>query len=398
MDPEILIIAPDSYPPTTGESIVTMKFLAGLVKSGISFTVIHKSCVTDLYPPMEIPGFSLILPFIVDPVKTELSKRQSRGRLELLYWMWKAITAGSKIISSKKVNVIFSRSMPVFGHLPALILARKHHIYWIANWSDPAPLSISPPPFRTKKPILDLGKLLCKFVTRFADWHTFPNEYLKEYMVPYYPVIKGKSSVVSHIAFSSLYRETNYKSEVFRLCHIGSLWNRDPYPFFQAVKLFKDKNGPQKIEVLFVGKEEVGMEENIQKLDLLPEIKFIPPVSYDKSLEFIANCDVALVIEADTEKGIFFPSKVLDIIQQGKPMLSVSPKTGVMADLLVNETGGISVDRNKIDNILTGIETLYRAYLTKELQSKFSSKPLRQQFSDDKVITDFIHIISKKDE
>jgi glycosyltransferase involved in cell wall biosynthesis len=335
---------------------------------------------------------------MVDPFEYQGKKRKSNGKLELIIWLWRAIITGSKIIKEKNIKIIFSRSMPVFGHLPALILAKRYHLFWISNWSDPAPLSISPPPFRTKKPLIDFGKLLCNLVTRNADWHTFPNEYLSEYMIQCYPNIKNKTSIIPHIAFSLLYNDKEFKSEVFRLCHIGSLWKRDPYPFFNSIKMFKDRHGAKQIEVLFIGLKENGLEEQVKNLELDQEIQFISTVSYDKSLEYLANCDVALVIEADTDKGYFFPSKVLDIIQEGKPILSVSPRRGVMADLLINNTGGISVDRNQKEEILNGIEELFQAYLKKELRSKYGSQQLRLQFSEDIIIPKFINIISKINE
>ena len=62
-------------------------------------------------------------------------------------------------------------------------------------------------------------------------------------------------------------------------------------------------------------------------------IKVFPPVTYEESLKYIAECDVCLILEANCEEGIFMPTKITDYQQCGKPIWAISPAIGVLNDL-----------------------------------------------------------------
>ena len=62
-------------------------------------------------------------------------------------WAALALRKGRELLSKNRYDVIMSRALPEYAHLPALILARESGIPWIANWNDPASLRLLPPPY-----------------------------------------------------------------------------------------------------------------------------------------------------------------------------------------------------------------------------------------------------------
>ena len=67
----------------------------------------------------------------------------------------------------------------------------------------------------------------------------------------------------------------------------------------------------------------------------------IPPVEYSKALELLKDYTVACIVEAPCKAGeaVFLPTKVTDFMQVGIPILTISPKEGVLHDLY--KKGGI---------------------------------------------------------
>ena len=63
--------------------------------------------------------------------------------------------------------------------------------------------------------------------------------------------------------------------------------------------------------------------------------------SYEESIRLVSRSDMALLIEAPCEEGIFLPNKVVEYAQSGKPILAISPRVGTINDLISECGGGI---------------------------------------------------------
>ena len=74
-------------------------------------------------------------------------------------------------------------------------------------------------------------------------------------------------------------------------------------------------------------------EEFVKTTGLKDVVNMIEPVPYLKSLQILKDYDVAVIIEAPCEEGIFLPTKVSDFMMEGKRILTLSPKNGLMHDL-----------------------------------------------------------------
>ena len=386
----ILVIAPESYPPTTGESIVTTKFLSALKSSGIELDIICNPEGLHFYPGSDNPELSSIKSDLINPYdRFHIFKKVFTKRHPII-WINLAIIVAIKTINRKKPSLIISRAMPIYGHMPALILQVMFRLPWLATWSDPMPLSVSPSPFTRKTKGIDFQKLYCKTVIRKATLHAFPNQHLGEYMQTTYPKLINKFIIVPHIASSDLSSNAVSTRRTFSLCHTGGLGIRDPRPFLLGLRNFIDRFSITDVELTFIGPFDTNAEAQVKLLGLEKDVIFIPAVSYQESLKLIQEFHVCVLIEANTETGIFLPSKVMDMIQSGKPILSVSPKRGVMATLLQNKRGGIAVDLNDIDKISDSIHELYSAWADGNLQEKYGSSCLRDIYSENKIISGFL--------
>ena len=112
---------------------------------------------------------------------------------------------------------------------------------------------------------------------------------------------------------------------------------RDPKTLLQGLKLFLRTRPDARIEFAFLGIFERAKGDYfnnlIQEFRLTPYIKLLGRSEYIKSLEIAQKYDLCLLIEAVCEEGIFFPSKVIDYMQNNKPIFALSPSVGVINDM-----------------------------------------------------------------
>src|SRR5262249_20572467 len=134
--------------------------------------------------------------------------------------------------------------------------------------------------------------------------------------------------------------------EGFTIVHAGVLnfgWGlfRSPHPFLQALKIVQSiiPEADQKFRVLFIGSEDSHMRDLVRDYELTNIVKCTGRVSYEESLQYISFAHVCLLLEMEMKEGIYLPSKLADYIASGKPVIAVSPKTGVVDDL--SRHGGI---------------------------------------------------------
>jgi hypothetical protein len=385
------MIAPDFYPPVGAESIVTLKFVNSLIENSFDIHIVQKFDNKKVNQADVIEEFQKVIPKTKSIIVSDTAFTHHE-KIKILIWLWKTINYSSQYIKRNSTKYLLTRIMPIYGHIPGLVLKTLHNIIWIANWSDPSPINLGPPPYGKGIHGKSFwGKRFCNLVVKYADHHTFPNQYLAEYMQSIYPELKGKFSIIPHIAYEGMESGIkNYKTEVFTLCHIGGLGIRTPKLFLEAILKFHLNNPTFKFKVIFAGHREQLIDDFINQNEMSDFIVQLGRVTYKDSLKLISTSDVSVLIEAPLEIGIFFPSKVLDFIQCDKPILAISPRKGYMCDLLKDETGGIAVDNSDKELILSAIERLYLLWRDNELNEKFRSTHLLKMFNQNKVYSLFL--------
>lgn len=380
--PRILLIAPECYPPAGAEAIVTSKLVLAALADGWGIDVICQAKAGQYYP-VEIDGVWAPLRQAVhelDPAVWKVPRR-----LQSLAWVAMAVSKGHRLLKHNRYDAIFSRVMPQYGHLPALILARRHNIPWIANWSDPMPRQKAPAPYGcgTEAPIPFFMRRYVEAVAKQATWHTFPNERLRRHVCAYLPECSAKSSVVPHIALEEHYPFSRPTEVFFTLCHTGGLGVRSPNVFLEGTRLFLARHAGacRHFRVRFIGPLDEALSEAVEKFDLADVVMVEGSASYEATLQAVAESSAAVVIEAPCREGIFFPSKVLDFIQTGRPILAISPKIGVLSDLLRDHGGGIAIDCSSPESVARALEVLFNAWRAGSLERDFGSDRLKGMFS-----------------
>ena len=413
--PRILMIAPVfyPYPPVWPEGMVNTKLALAMQRAGwhIDVIIAGHPAAKNRYPS-ETVGWTELTDH-VHVVKLAAHKNVVRklidtagaflltGRLlRHLAWPVAVKNVADKLNAVHRYDLILSRAVPDHAHFAALLVHRQTRIPWIANWNDPTPNHKFPPPYgegpsSSLKP--DINRWY-QSIGRHASWHTFPCERLRRYMCGYLPGnIQQRSSVIAHVAMDGFKAPSISNNDVFSMCYAGSvLPPRDATVFLQGVKRVVQRlNIMGCVQVRFMVDEPERVAASAKALGIEEAIAIESSVPYTQMPEALARSNVLVIIEAPLEEGIFMPSKIVDYVQIGRPILAVAPAAGTMHDIFSKYGGGIAVDCRSPEAVAHAIETLYKKWEAGTLDREFGSSILLGLFSQESVLADYLNVFDE---
>ena len=252
---------------------------------------------------------------------------------------------------------------PMSDHLIGLALQRRLRVPWVAHFSDPWVDN----PFTRHDPLTRrLNLSLEGKVFAAADRLVFTSGETLELVMSKYPRgLREKARVVAHAYDSEQFpARTGAAGGPVVIRYLGDLYNhRSPEPLFRALALLLAERPRLLSDVRF---ELVGSTYELNLgamgLDALPEgmVAVKPSVKYLDSLALMASADGLLVIDAPAEVSVFLPSKLIDYVGAGRPVLGITPP-GTATDL-IRRLGGWVADPSDVPAVAAALQT-FIAYL-----------------------------------
>jgi glycosyltransferase involved in cell wall biosynthesis len=95
------------------------------------------------------------------------------------------------------------------------------------------------------------------------------------------------------------------------------------------------------LRVEFAGRYADGIAPEVPA-ELADLVAFGPALDPDGAWDWMQDADVLLLVEARMKEGIFFPSKLSEYLVAGRPILALSPRPGVVADVLAAGGGVVA--------------------------------------------------------
>jgi len=408
----ILMFAPAFAPFANPESIVNSKLALAFLDAGWEIDVISRNLTIESRYNYGSEWIDPWLPLkeINHTVNYPSDNKVSRifqilyGVLRTGYliegcrWASYALDIALTLHRKKKFDVVISRSGPDSAHLAAMAFIRKTGIPWIANWNDPTGGKAPEPYGRGLAGETGwIYECFLQKVIKKVDWITFPSDRLKNYVSMYLGEdILRKSSVIPHVAMSPPLI-TKKANNTFTLCHAGYLSKeRNPKIFLEALATFIRQRGlNDRLRFNLIGIENCDFRNVIQEYGLQDNIIFKGRLSYQDTLSEIYRSDVAVVLEASSEESIFLPSKFIDYVQVGRPILAVSPKMGTLNDIISSHGGGTVVDCESVANITQGLHELYDAWRDRTIDSIYGSNRLFPLYSPSKIVCQYAILFDK---
>ncbi|MBD0413471.1 glycosyltransferase [Oryzicola mucosus] len=372
--PNVLMFAPSFAPNFFSEALVNSKLALAMLDEGWEVTVFSASAVSDFgyTDTWESPWQPL------RPIVRQIPAAGNHGSLKKIgraawaiatgrhpvpgaIWAAKVARAALEIHAVRPFDLMLTRSTSCIAHLPGLIVKRAAGVPWIANWNDPPP-HLFPAPYNY--PISPLRRF---FTERYlseaaavADLNTFPSERLMRYLAePLLISDPKRMHVVPHIGLGFRGHAPTGKKDRFRISHAGNLSvERNPRGFLRALAEVANRHTEIRFELELIGKIDDGIKAEVEKLQLSKVVTFLPNLSFQACFQQMEESDALLLIEASVENGIFFPSKIVDYCEVGRPILFISPEQGVSREMNDRFKLGYFCNVDEPTSIVVGLEKL----------------------------------------
>lgn len=348
--PNVLMFAPAFAPSFFSEALVSSKLALAMLAKGWPVTVISgsSSAAVTYSDAWQFPwdGLAERVHAIAPNLETGGSSRsnlshwgtlaQVRHPVSGAVWAREAADVALRLHRDRPFDLILTRSTSCYAHLPALILRRHFHLPWIANWNDP-PGHLFPAPYSYPLPPLQriFKNRYLRSSAQAADINTFPSDRLMHYLSrPLDLTDPARMAVVPHVGMGWIGRRATRNQGRFRICHAGNLSaERDPRSLLRAVAWALEKHSDVHIELDLIGKKTDEIMTELARISLNGNVIFNPGLPFADCFRRMEGADLLLLIEAPVDDGIFFPSKLVDYAEVGRPILAISPRNGVTRDL-----------------------------------------------------------------
>ncbi len=227
-------------------------------------------------------------------------------------------------------EIIYSRSLPFSAALLAKDLKHQLGVPWIMHLSDPWVDSPYRTAFRNEKLMMQL-ELSC---FNEADAITVTTESVASFYRNKYPKAANKIFVSSNIMPLrpiNTSRDVNKDNDKLMLVYTGALYGKRRATTILKAFEFIKKSEPEMLRLLdikFVGNMSEDIREEIEAYNF-PQVQILGRHNYKDVLEIQAKADIMVSIEPDGKEPLlktFLPSKMLDYVALGKPILSITPQ------------------------------------------------------------------------
>ncbi len=238
-------------------------------------------------------------------------------------------------------SLIYSRSYPLSSAVLAGHLKRAYEVPWVMHLSDPwagCAVNVLPPKLHQANLVLERDHVDA------ADLVTVTSQRTLETYQERYPEFIEKFQIFPNVFDPE---ETNSvdlprDSSKFRIVHTGGLaGERSPKPFLKVLKRMEHKAPGclSELDVIFAGDADRG-NRRIFADSTLPCVRWVGQLPYEEARSLQLSADLLLCIEVPcpVEDAAFFPSKLLDYMLVGKPILAITTP-GSEVDLRFSELG-----------------------------------------------------------
>ena len=296
-------------------------------------------------------------------------------------------------------EVLVSFGEPMSDHLLGLRLKQHLQLPWVAHFSDPWSDNLFRRLFFLSNYV---NRRMEAEVVKHADRVVFTSmETLDLVMRKYPPAWRDKARVVPHSYEPEQYsRHEGGRNGPLIIRYLGNFYGqRTPLPLFRAlVKLYRESPTlVENIRIELVGNLPPRMLKN-SIYRSLPKgiVSIVSSVAYRQSLQLMASADLLLVIDAPGDSSVFLPSKLVEYLGAGVPILGIVPP-GASARLIGRLGGRVAnpVIQHEVAEVLRKcLEESWRRRAS-ERASIWGVEEVRAEYRAEHVAQSFLKIIEE---
>lgn len=258
-------------------------------------------------------------------------------------WLKPAVKAGLKLVSGKKINIIFATGMPWTALVVGRLISKKTGIPFIADFRDPW---LGNPFLKSKGKLLDWRERICeRKIVKEAAIVSANTEPLREEFINRYPTVSADKIIslpngfdpydFEHLSTVPIHNISIPKKLV--LAHAGFLYGkRDPAPLLKALDLLCRHHPELANMVEFQQIGGITLEYDFEKRfgALIDKgiVKLLGQLPYNDCLARLTEADILVIIQPGTKTQI--PSKLYDYLCINRPILTITSPDGALGEMI----------------------------------------------------------------
>ena len=355
----ILVVAKNLPPTSDPESLCTAKLIDAIRGSGAIVDVVTGTPA----PSVRADRFHITAELEHEGF-LESVNRQVAGYPETGWgWAKNASRLVSSICSKTAFDCIYSRGMPFISHVAVWQSNAWKTVPWAAHFSDPWPQTDFWADPRGRR--LRWHRRLVPTMSGL----TFPSQRVERVCREQESGLPGlnrrRTLILPHVgrAMSIAAAPEMPRGQPIRLLHCGSLHGpRRPDALIQAMaEIARERaDGQLGLEFHQVGPVSDALTGLADAAGLGRHVFQHGPCDYETSLQRMADADALLLVEnIDARVGVYLPSKFIDYIWAGRPIMALTPTDGTVADYL-GPSYPLRADPWDVGQVRRVLETLIR--------------------------------------
>lgn len=320
-------------------------------------------------------------------------------------WIKPAITEGSSIIESKKIDLIFSSAPPFSNHLIAERLSEQFKIPFVSDYRDlfsSNQFDVNESDKRKRKKY----KLEAEWLSK-SSGVTVLDDFAKNLITNIDPSVSGKIKVIPHGFDQDDFKEKDisnfeYKEGKLNWLYSGLFYeSNQPDIFLNAIKKVGEKNESfiNDIHLHFQGGLDSRIKKLIKRLELEKSVTDYGYLSHNISAVNLMEADILWMISSFSESLKQIKSgKLFEYIGAKKPVLGLVHE-GEASKILEKYKIGYHARPNNINDVTAKVEEIYQLWkLNKypEVSDEFVEHYNRKKLSGE--LATFFDEITKKHE
>ncbi|MFC1806772.1 glycosyltransferase [Candidatus Omnitrophota bacterium] len=279
-------------------------------------------------------------------------------------WLPFGLIKACSVMQKEGVDIIFSTSPYTTNHIIGLLLKKLFDKPLVVDFRDKWEYSFLKYPTHFHK---ILNEFLEKKVLMAADKIIVVSEPMRKDILERYQFLSTKKIEVITNGFDpDDFLDVKIKAhDKFTITHAGT-FHRPPKVFLKAIKSLINEKPELKnhFRIVFVGSFSADLIRSIKVTQLEDMVEVVPFVAHRRSIGYILNSDLLLVIPGPGIETI--TGKVFEYIASGKPILALADP-GACASLVKETRSGYVVDPCDIDAIKNAVWQSYLSYKSKNL-------------------------------
>jgi glycosyltransferase involved in cell wall biosynthesis len=314
-------------------------------------------------------------------------------------WVWirAATRAAVRLAAQQRFAALVSFAQPWSDHLIGLRVQRATGLPWVAHFSDPWVVSPYVKGWAWQRRI---WQRMEADIVQHADALVFVNAQTANRTMERYPEsLRVKVHVVPHGVdwAESVPPLPRVAGAPLTIVHTGRFYDgiRTPEPLLRALsRLAAGRPLARELRLVFVGTDVPAYRRLASALGLDDVVEFCGRLSFADSARRAAAADVLLVIDAPAVENLFLPSKLIEYLPAGKPILALTPLRGPTADL-IRSLGYLMTPPDDEEGIAAAVGTLLDAHRENRLHLSAQHAVVAQRYDIRQTTAEFAAVLEQ---